>query len=50
MDRSRFYIAELLTALESLHELNVIYRDVKPEISYWIIKVILPYVILDCVN
>lgn len=31
MDRSRFYIAELLTALESLHELNVIYRDVKPE-------------------
>lgn len=31
MDRSRFYIAELLTALESLHELNVIYRDLKPE-------------------
>ncbi|KAL6453233.1 YPK2 Serine/threonine-protein kinase YPK2/YKR2 [Candida maltosa Xu316] len=31
MDRSRFYIAELLMALESLHELNVIYRDVKPE-------------------
>lgn len=31
MDRSRFYIAELLSALESLHELNVIYRDLKPE-------------------
>lgn len=31
MDRSRFYIAELLTALESLHELDVIYRDLKPE-------------------
>ncbi|KAI3406842.2 YPK2 [Candida oxycetoniae] len=31
MDRSRFYIAELLAALESLHELNVIYRDLKPE-------------------
>ncbi|KAG7196183.1 uncharacterized protein KQ657_000195 [Scheffersomyces spartinae] len=31
MDRSRFYTAELLTALESLHEMNVIYRDLKPE-------------------
>lgn len=31
MNRSRFYIAELLTALESLHRLNVIYRDLKPE-------------------
>lgn len=31
MDRSRFYIAELLTALESLHDLDVIYRDLKPE-------------------
>lgn len=31
MDRSRFYVAELLTALESLHELDVIYRDLKPE-------------------
>lgn len=31
LDRSRFYIAELLTALESLHELDVIYRDLKPE-------------------
>lgn len=31
MDRSRFYIAELLSALEALHDLNVIYRDLKPE-------------------
>lgn len=31
MDRSRFYTAELLAALDSLHELNVIYRDLKPE-------------------
>ncbi|CAN3375544.1 hypothetical protein DIURU_005720 [Diutina rugosa] len=31
MDRSRFYIAELLTALESLHQMNVIYRDLKLE-------------------
>ncbi|GEQ67051.1 hypothetical protein JCM33374_g714 [Metschnikowia sp. JCM 33374] len=31
LDRSRFYIAELLTALESLHDLDVIYRDLKPE-------------------
>lgn len=31
MDRLRFYIAELLTALESLHEMNIIYRDLKPE-------------------
>lgn len=31
MNRSRFYIAELLTALEALHDMNVIYRDLKPE-------------------
>ncbi|CAN3355498.1 serine/threonine-protein kinase Ypk1p [Diutina catenulata] len=31
MDRSRFYIAELLTALETLHQMNVIYRDLKLE-------------------
>ena len=31
MNRLRFYVAELLTALESLHEMNVIYRDLKPE-------------------
>ena len=31
VDRSRFYAAELLTALECLHDFNVIYRDLKPE-------------------
>jgi serine/threonine protein kinase len=29
--RSRFYAAELLCALEHLHQFNVIYRDLKPE-------------------
>lgn len=31
LNRSRFYCAELLCALECLHEYNVIYRDLKPE-------------------
>ncbi|ODQ81811.1 hypothetical protein BABINDRAFT_160049 [Babjeviella inositovora NRRL Y-12698] len=31
LSRLRFYIAELLSALECLHDLNVIYRDLKPE-------------------
>ncbi|CDS13492.1 hypothetical protein LRAMOSA05668 [Lichtheimia ramosa] len=30
-ERSRFYTAELLSALECLHDFNVIYRDLKPE-------------------
>ena len=30
-DRARFYIAEVLCALESLHGLNVAYGDLKPE-------------------
>ncbi|BGP18340.1 Serine/threonine-protein kinase [Rhodosporidiobolus nylandii] len=30
-ERSRFYAAELLCALEHLHQFNVIYRDLKPE-------------------
>ncbi|KAK4049808.1 Serine/threonine-protein kinase [Microbotryomycetes sp. JL201] len=30
-ERSRFYAAELLCALEHLHHFNVIYRDLKPE-------------------
>lgn len=31
LNRARFYTAELLCALECLHEYNVIYRDLKPE-------------------
>ncbi|CCK68290.1 serine/threonine protein kinase YPK1 KNAG_0A06290 [Huiozyma naganishii CBS 8797] len=31
LSRSRFYAAELLCALETLHNLDVIYRDLKPE-------------------
>jgi serum/glucocorticoid-regulated kinase 2 len=30
-NRSRFYAAELLCALEHLHSFNVVYRDLKPE-------------------
>lgn len=31
LNRARFYTAELLCALECLHQFNVIYRDLKPE-------------------
>lgn len=31
LSRTRFYTAELLVALETLHNLDVIYRDLKPE-------------------
>ncbi|GMM46374.1 putative protein kinase [Pichia kluyveri] len=29
--RAKFYICELLSAIETLHSLNIIYRDLKPE-------------------
>ncbi|ORY73876.1 putative Serine/threonine-protein kinase gad8 [Leucosporidium creatinivorum] len=30
-ERARFYAAELLSALDHLHQFNVVYRDLKPE-------------------
>ena len=29
--RAKFYVAEILLAIEYLHSLNIIYRDLKPE-------------------
>ena len=31
MDDSRFYLAEVLTAIHQLHQKNIIFRDLKPE-------------------
>jgi serine/threonine kinase 38 len=30
-DETRFYIAEILIALESVHKMNYIHRDLKPD-------------------
>lgn len=29
--RAKFYICELLSAIETLHQMNIVYRDLKPE-------------------
>ena len=31
VDLARFYLAEVLVAIEQLHKSNIIYRDLKPE-------------------
>ena len=31
MEDSRFYLAEVLVAIQQLHENHIIYRDLKPE-------------------
>lgn len=33
-DTSRFYAAQVLLVFEHMHSMNIIYRDLKPEVSF----------------
>ena len=35
-ERARFYMCELILALEHLHKYNIVYRDLKPEVCFFI--------------